>query len=102
MLLAGVQLAEKEEFDHQLKDLEKVCMPIITKLYQGAGGMPEGGMPGGFPGAGGTGGGWRWGQGGQRSHDRGSRLSTGLADTLHCPVNGSGALFGEKWRYVLA
>jgi len=49
------QLAEKEEFDHQLKDLEKVCMPIVTKLYQGAGGMPEGGMPGGFPGAGGAG-----------------------------------------------
>jgi L1 cell adhesion molecule like protein len=49
------QLAEKEEFDHQLKDLEKVCMPIITKLYQGAGGMPDGGMPGGFPGAGGAG-----------------------------------------------
>jgi L1 cell adhesion molecule like protein len=44
------QLAEKEEFDHQLKDLEKLCMPIVTKLYQGAGGMPEGGMPGGFPG----------------------------------------------------
>jgi len=43
-------LAEKEEFDHQLKDLEKLCMPIVTKLYQGAGGMPEGGMPGGFPG----------------------------------------------------
>jgi len=51
------QLADKEEFDHQLKDLEKLCMPIVTKLYQGAGGMPEGGMPGGanFPGAGGAG-----------------------------------------------
>jgi len=51
------QLADKEEFDHQLKDLEKICMPIVTKLYQGAGGMPEGGMPGGgqFPGAGGAG-----------------------------------------------
>jgi L1 cell adhesion molecule like protein len=47
------QLAEKDEFEHQLKDLEKLCMPIVTKLYQGAGGgMPEGGMPGGFPGAG--------------------------------------------------
>jgi L1 cell adhesion molecule like protein len=50
------QLAEKEEFDHQLKDLEKICMPIVTKLYQGSGGMPEGGMPGGFPGAGVAGG----------------------------------------------
>ena len=44
------QLAEKEEFEHQQKELEKVCMPIVTKLYQGAGGAP-GGMPGGFPGA---------------------------------------------------
>jgi len=42
-------LAEKDEFDHQLKDLEKVCTPIVTKLYQGAGGA-DGGMPGGFPG----------------------------------------------------
>ncbi len=49
------QTAEKEEFEHQQKELEKVCNPIITKLYQGAGGMPGGmpdGMPGGFPGAG--------------------------------------------------
>uniref|UniRef100_A0A8C9PQ97 Heat shock cognate 71 kDa protein n=1 Tax=Spermophilus dauricus TaxID=99837 RepID=A0A8C9PQ97_SPEDA len=42
------QTAEKEEFEHQQKELEKVCNPIITKLYQSAGGMP-GGMPGGFP-----------------------------------------------------
>jgi len=60
------QLAEVEEFEHQQKELEKVCTPIITKMYQaaqsgaggGGGGMPEGfpgagGMPGGFPGAGG-------------------------------------------------
>ncbi|ESO08048.1 hypothetical protein HELRODRAFT_186840 [Helobdella robusta] len=48
------QLAEKDEFEHKQKELEKVCMPIVTKLYQGsggAGGMP-GGFPGGFPGAG--------------------------------------------------
>uniref|UniRef100_A0A3P9AI26 Heat shock protein family A (Hsp70) member 8b n=1 Tax=Esox lucius TaxID=8010 RepID=A0A3P9AI26_ESOLU len=48
------QSAEKDEFEHHQKELEKVCNPIITKLYQGAGGMPEGmpgGMPGGFPGA---------------------------------------------------
>uniref|UniRef100_A0A8C6Z9Q2 Heat shock protein family A (Hsp70) member 8 n=1 Tax=Nothoprocta perdicaria TaxID=30464 RepID=A0A8C6Z9Q2_NOTPE len=45
------QTAEKEEFEHQQKELEKVCNPIITKLYQSAGGMP-GGMPGGFPGGG--------------------------------------------------
>ncbi|PNF32194.1 hypothetical protein B7P43_G00719 [Cryptotermes secundus] len=46
------QLAEKEEFESQQKELEAVCNPIMTKLYQGTGGMP-GGMPGGFPGAGG-------------------------------------------------
>jgi len=45
------QLADKEEFDHRQKDLEAVCNPIITKLYQGAGGVP-----GGFPGGGQAGG----------------------------------------------
>lgn len=50
-LLSAFQTAEKEEFEHQQKELEKVCNPIITKLYQSAGGMP-GGMPGGFPGGG--------------------------------------------------
>lgn len=44
------QLGEKEEYEHRQKELEGVCSPIITKLYQGAGGAP-GGMPG-FPGAG--------------------------------------------------
>lgn len=56
-LVISVQTAEKEEFEHQQKELEKVCNPIITKLYQSAGGMPGGmpeGMPGGFPGAGGA------------------------------------------------
>ncbi|KTG43693.1 hypothetical protein cypCar_00037901 [Cyprinus carpio] len=50
------QTAEKDEFEHQQKELEKVCNPIITKLYQSTGGMPEG-MSGGFPGAGGAPGG---------------------------------------------
>jgi L1 cell adhesion molecule like protein len=49
------QLAEKEEFEHKQKELEGVATPIMTKLYQAAGGaeggMP-GGMPGGFPGGG--------------------------------------------------
>uniref|UniRef100_A0A2K5ZM39 Heat shock protein family A (Hsp70) member 8 n=1 Tax=Mandrillus leucophaeus TaxID=9568 RepID=A0A2K5ZM39_MANLE len=45
------QAAKKEEFEHQQKELEKVCNPIITKQYQSAGGMP-GGMPGEFPGGG--------------------------------------------------
>jgi len=51
------QLAEKEEYEHKQKEVEAVCNPIITKLYQGAGGAPggmPGGMPGGFPGAGGA------------------------------------------------
>merc|ERR1711954_537254 len=47
------QLAEVEEFNDKQKEVEGVCNPIITKLYQGAGGMPDmGGMPGGMPGAG--------------------------------------------------
>ena len=49
------QLADKEEFEHKQKEIEGVCTPIITKLYQSAGGMP-GGFPGGAPGAGGPGG----------------------------------------------
>jgi heat shock 70kDa protein 1/2/6/8 len=53
------QTADKDEFEHKQKELEKICSPIITKLYQGAGGAPggAGGMPnghaGGMPGAGG-------------------------------------------------
>ncbi|XP_054826988.1 heat shock-related 70 kDa protein 2 [Eublepharis macularius] len=31
------QMAEKEEFEHKQKELEKLCNPIMTKLYQGAG-----------------------------------------------------------------
>ncbi|XP_015428382.1 PREDICTED: heat shock 70 kDa protein 1B-like, partial [Myotis davidii] len=31
-------LAEKEEFEHKRKELEQVCNPIISGLYQGAGG----------------------------------------------------------------
>jgi len=44
--LETAEHAEKEEFDSMQKDLESVCNPIITKMYQ-AGGAPEGGMPGG-------------------------------------------------------
>merc|ERR1712242_442709 len=45
------QLAEVDEFQDQQKAIEGVCNPIITKLYQQAGGagMP-GGMPDGMPG----------------------------------------------------
>ena len=41
--------ATKEEFDDQLKELQEVANPIMSKLYQ-AGGAPEGAAPGGFPG----------------------------------------------------
>ena len=49
------QLAE--QFKKKKKEVEDVCNPIITKLYQSAGGAPGGGMPdmggmlGGMPGA---------------------------------------------------
>ena len=54
------QEASKEEYEGRQKELEGVCNPIISKMYQGAGGMP-GGMPdmggaGGMPGMGGQGG----------------------------------------------
>ncbi|GBE60909.1 heat shock 70 [Babesia ovata] len=47
------QTATKEEFEYKLKEVEKVCQPLTTKMYQasGAAGMPTGG-PGGFGGAG--------------------------------------------------
>jgi len=45
VLFVFQQLAEKEEFEHKQKELEKICMPIMTKIYQGASGVP-----GGFPG----------------------------------------------------
>ncbi|ORM41873.1 Heat shock 70 kDa protein [Babesia sp. Xinjiang] len=51
------QTATKDEFEYKLKEVERVCQPLTTKMYQSAGsaGMPTGG-PGGFggptPGAG--------------------------------------------------
>lgn len=36
------QLADQEEFEHKQKEIEGVCNPIISKLYQGGAG---GGMP---------------------------------------------------------
>ncbi|KAF7255280.1 hypothetical protein EG68_08176 [Paragonimus skrjabini miyazakii] len=43
------QAAEKDEYEHKQKELEKVCAPIITKMYQAGGG---GGMGNGFQGRG--------------------------------------------------
>merc|ERR1712188_191445 len=42
---------EKSVYDEKQKAVEAVVNPIMTKLYQQAGGMPggmQGGMPGGF------------------------------------------------------
>merc|ERR1712137_79855 len=51
------QLAEKDEFEAKHKELEGVVNPIMMKVYQAAGGAPDGGMPGGgdggMPGGGG-------------------------------------------------
>ncbi|PIA15561.1 70 kDa heat shock protein 3 [Coemansia reversa NRRL 1564] len=52
--------ASKEEYESRQKELEEVANPIMTKMYQGAGGAPPGAGgfpgagPGGFPGAGGA------------------------------------------------
>jgi len=63
--LENNQNGEKEEYESKQKELEGVAMPIMTKMYQGGGGMPEGmggmpdmgGMGGGAPPSGGGGGG---------------------------------------------
>eukprot|EP00884_Botryococcus_braunii_P012836 jgi/Botrbrau1/21553/Bobra.174_2s0054.1 len=54
------QTAEVDEFEDKQKELEAIANPIISKMYQGAGGAPPGaGFPGagdgGFPGAAGGG-----------------------------------------------
>jgi len=56
------QTAEKEEFEHRQKEVEKVCSPVVAKLYAGGAGGPMPGagcMPGAgagpMPGAGGKG-----------------------------------------------
>ena len=41
------QLAEADEFDDKMKELESICNPIITKMYQGAGADMLGGGFGG-------------------------------------------------------
>jgi L1 cell adhesion molecule like protein len=37
------QLAEADEFEDKMKELESICNPIIAKMYQGAGGPDMGG-----------------------------------------------------------
>ena len=50
--LEGNQLAEVEEFEDKLKELEGICNPIIAKMYQGGGGDASMGGAGDMPGAG--------------------------------------------------
>ncbi|RVW87405.1 Heat shock cognate 70 kDa protein [Vitis vinifera] len=50
------QLAEADEFEDKMKELESICNPIIAKMYQGAGGPDMGGgMDEDGPSAGGSG-----------------------------------------------
>lgn len=65
--MSSNQEAETSAFEAKQKELEGVFNPIMTKIYQAAGGAPGG--PGGFPGAGGFPGGAPGGQshGGQTS-----------------------------------
>jgi L1 cell adhesion molecule like protein len=54
--LDGNQTAEVDEFEDKLKELEGICNPIISKMYQGAGGAaPDMGGMGGDAGAEGPG-----------------------------------------------
>jgi heat shock protein 1/8 len=39
--LESHQSAEREVYESKQKELEGQCQPIIMKLYQGAGGVPE-------------------------------------------------------------
>ncbi|KAJ0788094.1 Heat shock cognate 70 kDa protein 2 [Helianthus annuus] len=57
--LDGNQLAEVEEFEDKMKELEGVCNPIIAKMYQGGAGGPDmgGSMDEDAPSAGGASGG---------------------------------------------
>nr|GMD14154.1 heat shock cognate 70 kDa protein 2 [Ipomoea batatas]GMD15821.1 heat shock cognate 70 kDa protein 2 [Ipomoea batatas]GMD18898.1 heat shock cognate 70 kDa protein 2 [Ipomoea batatas]GMD20321.1 heat shock cognate 70 kDa protein 2 [Ipomoea batatas] len=48
------QLAEADEFEDKMKELESICNPIIAKMYQGAGGAAGGPMEEDAP-AGGSG-----------------------------------------------
>lgn len=52
--LDGNQLAEVDEFEDKLKELEGICNPIIAKMYQGGAGgpTPASGMPNSDTGAG--------------------------------------------------
>jgi hypothetical protein len=44
------QTADKEEYSDKQKEIEGICSPIIKRLYEQAGGAPQG-MPGAPQGA---------------------------------------------------
>ncbi|XP_078433653.1 heat shock 70 kDa protein 4-like [Wolffia australiana] len=53
--LEGNQLAEVDEFEHRLKELEEVCNPVIARMYQQGGGGGGGAEPAAGGGAAGGG-----------------------------------------------
>jgi len=72
--------AEKEKYEEKQQAVEKICMPIISRLYQGAGGPDAagmGGMGGDAGGTGGSSGGGSTGGTGGTGGTSGSRASSG-------------------------
>nr|ADV58254.1 heat shock protein 70 [Plutella xylostella] len=57
-------LADQEEYEHKLKELQRVCSPIMTRMHGGGNACNGGGMPGGMPGGMGGMGGMPGGMGG--------------------------------------
>lgn len=53
--LEGNQLAEVDELEDKMKELEGVCNPIIARMYQGGAGDGDVPMDGDMPGGGSTG-----------------------------------------------
>nr|QWV59540.1 heat shock protein 70-6 [Lasioderma serricorne] len=41
------QMAEKDEFEYKLKEIQNVCAPVMTKMHRGGGGSGGGSAPGG-------------------------------------------------------
>lgn len=45
--LESNELADKEEFEYKLKEVQKVCGPVMTKMHRGGGGGGYGGQKSG-------------------------------------------------------
>nr|AFU06382.1 heat shock protein 70 [Grapholita molesta] len=43
-------LAEAEEYEHKMKEVQRVCSPVMSKMHGGGAGGQAGGMPGGMGG----------------------------------------------------